>query len=302
VRANDGDGPVLVTGAGGGVGGIGRMVVERLVERGYPVRAMVHREDDRAEALRALGSQVVVGDLTVGPDVVDALRGCARMYFSMSVSDRYLEATTTVAAAARAHGGLRVLVNMSQMTVSQMDLQSVEESRQQRLHWLSEQVLDWSGLPVVTVRPTVFMENPLFQVALATIAEDGVMRLPFGTGRSSPVAARDVADVVATVLAEPDDHIGRRYELTGGASRDLTALADEFAAALGRPVRYESPPLAQWRETVLGQLNLPDHVRDHIATMARLHALNRYDRQSPDVERLLGRPPTTITEFLTHPR
>ncbi|MFF8726299.1 hypothetical protein ACF073_07375 [Streptomyces sp. NPDC015171] len=48
------------------------------------------------------------------------------------------------------------------MTVSQIRLTSAAESRQQRLHWLSEHVLDWSGVPVVHVGPTVFMENPLF--------------------------------------------------------------------------------------------------------------------------------------------
>jgi uncharacterized protein YbjT (DUF2867 family) len=56
--------PVLVTGAAGGVGAVGRSVVELLRDRDVPVRAFVHREDERAEALRATGAEVVVGDLT----------------------------------------------------------------------------------------------------------------------------------------------------------------------------------------------------------------------------------------------
>ncbi|MER7680710.1 hypothetical protein [Streptomyces sp. NPDC096934] len=43
-----------------------------------------------------------------------------------------------------------------------MTLTSTSESRQQRLHLLSEQILSWSGLPVVQIRPNIFMENPLF--------------------------------------------------------------------------------------------------------------------------------------------
>ena len=55
--------PILVTGAAGRVGGIGRTVAELLLKRGKAVRAMVRNEDQRAQALRDMGAQVVVGDL-----------------------------------------------------------------------------------------------------------------------------------------------------------------------------------------------------------------------------------------------
>ena len=58
------DGPILVTGAAGSIGGVGRTVVELLRQRDLPVRALVRRDDARAEALRATGAEVVVGDLT----------------------------------------------------------------------------------------------------------------------------------------------------------------------------------------------------------------------------------------------
>ena len=69
-------GPILVTGAAGRVGGVGRTVVETLRRRGLPVRALVRREDERADALRALGAEVVVGDLTRAEDVAHALAVC----------------------------------------------------------------------------------------------------------------------------------------------------------------------------------------------------------------------------------
>jgi uncharacterized protein YbjT (DUF2867 family) len=286
--------PILVTGAGGGVGGIGRRVVEQLRAQRVPVRALVRRDDDRAESLRAMGGvEVVVGDLTRAADVVAALDGCRRLYFGMSVSSDYLEATTTVAAAARAGGSVELLVNMSQMTVSQMDLTSMTESRQQRLHWLAEHVLNWSGLPVTHVRPTVFMENPLFgMLAVASIQRNGTIRLPFGHGRTSPVAARDVADVVTRVLIDPSPHVGRIYELTGAASRDMTAIAAEFSNALGRSVTYVDVPYEDWLAEELQVLGLSPHLLNHIATMARLHSQNRYDRATSDVAELLGRPPS----------
>jgi uncharacterized protein YbjT (DUF2867 family) len=292
--------PVLVTGVGGRVGGVGRKVLDRLRAQGVPVRALVHHDDERASALRALdGVDVMVGDLTRGADVVKALAGCPRAYFGMGVSPVYLEAATTVAAACREADDLDLLVSISQMTVSQMELTSNAESRQQRLHWLAEHVLNWSGAPVVHVRPTVFMENPLFAwVAVASIRHDDTIRLPFGSARTSPVAAEDVAEVVATLLLDPAPQIGRVYELTGAGSRDMNAIAAEFSAALGRTVTYVDVPYQEWLEQDLAKLNLPPHVLDHIATMARLHGENRYDRATDDIAELLGRPPLGFDSFI----
>ena len=63
------NGPILVTGAAGQLGAVGRTVTGLLLARGLPVRAMVRREDDRAAALRAAGAEVVVGDLLEPADV-----------------------------------------------------------------------------------------------------------------------------------------------------------------------------------------------------------------------------------------
>jgi uncharacterized protein YbjT (DUF2867 family) len=294
------DAPILVTGAGGDVGGVGRTIVESLRARNRPVRALAHHDDERADYLRALGADVVVGDLTNPADVARALNGAGRMFFSMSVSPSYLEAAATVASVARWTGTLDALVAISQMTVSQMSVVSTEESHQQRLHWLSEQVLNWSELPVVHVRPTTFMDNPLFTtLAARSIADDGTIRLPFGTGRTSPVAAEDVARVVTAILEDPRPHIGRVHELTGPRSQDMTEIAEEYARALGRPVTYVDVPLEDWVTGVLPQAGLPPHVEDHIATMARLHRQNRYDRSTRTVELITGRPAQTVEQFVT---
>jgi nucleoside-diphosphate-sugar epimerase len=65
--------PILVTGAAGKIGAVGRAVTGLLLERGLAVRAMVRREDDRAAALRAAGAEVVVGDPLEPADVYGSL-------------------------------------------------------------------------------------------------------------------------------------------------------------------------------------------------------------------------------------
>ena len=293
-------GLILVTGAGGGIGGVGGKVVALLRQRGLPVRAMAHHDDNRANALRALGADVVVGDLTRPADVGTALDSVQRMFFTMSLAPSYLEAVTTVATVARAVGDLDALVSMSQMTVSQMDALSMSESHHQRLHWLSEQVLNWSGLPVVHLRPTLFLDNPLFTtVAAHSIADSGTIRLPFGTGRTSPVTTGDVARVVATVLADPGPYIGGVLELTGPRSQDMNGVAEEYARALGRPVSYVDIPAETWAEQVLARAGLGPYVDEHLLTMARLHRENRYDRVTATVEDVTGQPAESVEGFIT---
>jgi uncharacterized protein YbjT (DUF2867 family) len=286
---------VLIAGAGG----VGRTVLEQLRAQGVPVRVMVRRDDDRAVELRALGAEVVLGDLTRPETVAAALQGVARMYFAMPVSPDHLLAATVVASVAREYGKLDALVGLSQMTVSQMTATSTEESNQQRLHWLAEQVLNWSGLPVVHVRPTAFLDNPLFTtLAARSIQDNGTIALPFGTGRTSPVAVDDVARVVATVLRDPAPHIGQIYELTGPRSVDMTELAADFSQALDRPVSYVDVPLDRWQAEGLSKMGLSPHIEQHIAVMARLHQENRYDRATGDVERVTGTPAQSIEAFV----
>jgi uncharacterized protein YbjT (DUF2867 family) len=103
------DSPILVTGAAGAIGAIGRNrnLTAMLLAKGHKVRALVRREDERADALRRLGAEVVQGDLTDLASMHRAIKGCARIYFGMSVSAVYLEATVNTAAVARHHGKRR---------------------------------------------------------------------------------------------------------------------------------------------------------------------------------------------------
>jgi uncharacterized protein YbjT (DUF2867 family) len=186
---------------------------------------------------------------------------------------------------------------MSQMTVSQMSIQNTTPSHQQRQHWLTEQVLSWSGLPVVTIRPTMFLES-LFPLTSASVRERGRIELPFGSGKTSPVAAADVARVIATVLADPRRHLGRIYELTGARSQDMHGVAREFADALNREVTYSDITPTDW-ERELKKQKVPEYLTNHLLTMGELHRAGRYDRMTDNVERVTGRPAMSVREFVS---
>jgi uncharacterized protein YbjT (DUF2867 family) len=286
----------LVTGAAGRIGGVGRMITELLLKQGRAVRAMVRTEDDRAQALRNMGAEVVVGDLLDVDSMHRAIAGCETMYFGMSVSDTYLAATVNAAAVAK-HHGVKAFINMSQMTLAQMSITETTPSPQHKLHWLAEQALNWSGLPVVHVRPTVLLEGFFLIFTPESVRESNQIRLPFGEGRTSPVAVEDVARVVAALLADPRPHIGKVYHLTGPQSENMHFFAQEYSKALGRTITFADFPVEAWRSGLL-ERGLPAHLVNHVTTMADLHRAGRYDRMSGDVHTLTGQRPLSVQEFV----
>jgi uncharacterized protein YbjT (DUF2867 family) len=290
------DTPILVTGAAGRVGGVGRTVTELLLTKGKPVRAMVRKEDERAQALRDLGAEVVAGDLLDLESMHRAIAGCDAMYFGMSVSDTYLAATVNVAAVAK-HHGVKAFINMSQMTLSQMSITETTTSPQHKLQWLAEQALNWSGLPVVRVRPTLFLEGLFLIFTSDSVRNLNQIRLPFGDRKTSPVAAEDVARVVAALLVNPQPHIGKIYHLTGPQSENMHFFAQEYSKALGSTITYQDIPVEPWRDGLL-QSAVPLHLVNHLVTMADLHRAGRYDRMSDDVLTLTGQAPRSLQEFV----
>src|SRR5262249_44772364 len=250
--------PILVTGAAGRVGAVGRTVTELLLKQGKAGRAMVRNEDERAQALRDMGAEVVVGNLLDLDSMHRAIDGVETMYFGMSVSPDYLAATVNAAAVAK-HHGVKAFVNMSQMTLAEMSITETTPSPQHKLHWLAEQALNWSGLPVVHVRPTVLLEGFFLILTPESVRNSNQIRLPFGDGRTSPVAVEDVARAISVLLANPQPHIGKIYHLTGPQSENLHFYSQEYSQALGRTITFQDIPLEPWRDALLAP-RLPAHL------------------------------------------
>ncbi|MGB6516319.1 MAG: NAD(P)H-binding protein, partial [Mycobacterium sp.] len=132
-------------------GKTGRETALSLLSRGLPVRAMVHRADARAEALRSRGAEIVVGNLADVDDVHRALHGVQRAYWAAPTTPGALEAAAAFAAVAEDEK-LEVVVAMSQWLAD-----PGHHSAQTRAAWLTDRVFEW--MPTVgsiTVNPGFF--------------------------------------------------------------------------------------------------------------------------------------------------
>jgi uncharacterized protein YbjT (DUF2867 family) len=188
--------------------------------------------------------------------------------------------------------GIRHLVKLSALGASDHSKSGIG-----RDHWAVEQAIQQTTIPWTILRPHAFMQNWLKDVA-ASVRTESTIYSPIGDGRVPFIDTRDIAAVAAEVLLHPDTHVGRKYVLTGGAAVGYTDLAAELTKATGRAIAYRPITMedARARLTRLGQ---PGELID--ATLA----IAAYQRDggptavvSPTVERLLGRPPRTIRDFV----
>jgi uncharacterized protein YbjT (DUF2867 family) len=285
---------VLVTGAAGGSQGrTGRRVTELLRERGVPVRAMVRTLDERADHLRSLGAEVVVGDFLDFASIQRAVDGISTVYFAYPVQDGLLDATAIMAVAAR-NVGVERLVDMV-MLVSTPDA----PTPRMRENYLSEQVFEWAGIGAAHVRATVFFEN-IRALASPTLAS-GVFMAPFGEPSTvlPLVAAEDVARVAATVLTATDVPAGSSYSLIGQLLT-VEEIVATLSHGLGREVEYQEVSDELWAQAAGQRINA--HAVAHLSKLwanLRTRPPEYAQYNGPDtIERLGGRPPKTFAEFV----
>ena len=290
--------PVLVTSAAGGrQGKTGRHVSEMLLARGIPVRAFVRQIDDRSERLRALGAEIVQGDFLDIRSVQRAAQGTSAVYFAYPVQDGLLDATASMALAAR-EAGISRLVNL-------VMLQSSPDAPTPRMrqNYLSEQVFEWAGIGVVHIRATVFYEN-LAAMVRQSLPAQGAVRLPWGSENTvlPLVAGEDVARVAAGLLVRPELKAGTAVRLIG-TTISLKEIIATFARELGRDVRYEEISDEEWRRDALAR-GYNTHAVEHLSSLWRAIRGAAIDPKDPRyavtdaIEEIGGMKPKTFATFV----
>jgi uncharacterized protein YbjT (DUF2867 family) len=157
-----------------------------------------------------------------------------------------------------------------------------------------EGALRASKIPHVIMRSNGFMQNLLRQRASI---EAGSLIEPSGAAATSRVDVSDLADVAVAVANGPFD--GRVLTLTGPMALTGDEMATALSTALGRPVRYISPPLAQFR-TALNERGLPAWQVDAYVEVQEAMLSGRAPHLAlvtSDIEAATGRPARSFAQF-----
>jgi NAD(P)H dehydrogenase (quinone) len=277
---------VLITGA---TGDTGRPATKESIALGLAVRAMVHRKDARSDALEALGAEIAIGDLLEINTVRAAMEGVDAAYFVWPVQPGLIHATVNFAQAAK-EAGVRTLINLSQRSANREST-----SNSCRDSFIAEQVLNWSGLPVIHLHPTYFLEWLLYPWQLPYL-QQGVLRMPVGKGRHSPIAADDQGRAIAALLKRPEEHIGTTIPLSGPVEMDHEQMATELSAALGRKIVFQDLPVDEYCASI-EKMGVPAYVVQHLSGAMRDYQDARMSGADNNVEKLTGRRSMTVAEF-----
>jgi uncharacterized protein YbjT (DUF2867 family) len=290
--------PVLVTSAAGGrQGKTGRHVSEMLLARGVGVRAFVHTIDERSERLRALGAEIFEGDFLDVRSVQRATEGVSAIYFAYPVQDGLMDATATMALAAR-EARVSRLVNL-------VMLQSSPDAPTPRMrqNYLSEQAFEWAGVGAAHIRATIFYENVAALVRQSLPAQ-GAIRLPWG-GENTVlplVAGEDVARVAVGLLTGPQPAAGSIVRMIG-ATMSLKEIVATFAKVLARNVHYQEISDEEWRREAASR-NYNPHAIEHLSSLWRAIRGAAIDPKDPNyavtdtIEKIGGARPKTFETFV----
>jgi uncharacterized protein YbjT (DUF2867 family) len=277
---------ILVTGA---TGRTGAAVVSELLEAGYPVRAMVRRDDARAAALRAKGVDIAVAEITDMERVLAAMRGVQRAYWLPPYDPAMLTGAAVFATAAR-EARLEAIVSLSQWLAS-----PAHPAFLTRQHWLADHL--FAMLPDVAltiVNPGFFADSPYLST-IGLVAHLGVMPWMFGESRTAPPSVNDISRVAVAALMNPERHAGRIYRPTGPTLLSGEDMAGVLSRVFARTVRLVPTPLWLFVKAAylygepLALLSCMEHyIAEHRRGAFAIGA------PTDDVVRVTGRPPESF--------
>ena len=218
---------ILVTGATGKTGGA---VVDELLRKGFPVRAVVRVRDARSDALARKGVETVVADMFDPDQLLDAIRGTQRAYYLPFIHPYVIQSAVAFADAAR-EAKLEAIVQMSQWLSHR-----AHPTIMTRQTWLIDRM--FAALPGIShtiFNPGLFADNFLRVIDFSALL--GIYPVLSGAGKAAPVSNEDMARTAVAILSAPERHAGMSYRPTGPellSGRDMAAV---IATVVGHAVR-----------------------------------------------------------------
>ncbi|MFG3494766.1 SDR family oxidoreductase [Streptomyces sp. NPDC047928] len=222
---------VAVVGATGFQGGA---VARLLAERKHRVRTLTRRPEGDRPPLP--GVSCASGDLADAHAVRGLFDGATHAAVVMPLvydPDRVRAYARNIAAAARDAGVRRLVYNANTRIPAGTTAVAAFETRR-----VTEEVLRDSGVPLVVLRPPVYLDNLFSPWNGPALVNEGVLAYPLPAGVPTAwISHRDLAEAVYAALTV-DGVDGRVLDIGGDRTLTGEELAASFARGLGRDVRY----------------------------------------------------------------
>jgi NADH dehydrogenase len=236
---------ILIVGASGR---LGTAVARRLLAAGQPVRAM-SRMPAKLGELRALGAEVVAGDLRDPESLAHACQGAEMVLAAAHAFDSKGDNIPL----AIDDAGNRQLIDAARAAgVQHFVLTSIMGARDDhpvdllRAKYRAEQHLRASGLSYTMLRPTAFMELWAALIGEPIVRQGKTMIFGRGTNPINFVSVEDVARFALIALADPRAR-NQIIEIGGPENLSLLRIAATFERVTGRTASKQHIPLPVMR-------------------------------------------------------
>jgi uncharacterized protein YbjT (DUF2867 family) len=276
---------VTVTGSSGT---IGTELVSLLSAAGAPTRAVV-RDARKARAVPHVAW--LQADLS-NPDLLEPALAGTRCLFLLTGNEPGFGGVQRGIVHAAEVLGVGHIVKASALGASDHSKSWIG-----REHWEVEQAIQRLGMRWTMLRPHAFMQNWLGDLA-ESVKTEGVIYSPIGDGRVPFIDARDIAAVAAEVLLHPEAHAGKKYVLTGGEAVGYADLAAALTTVTARAISYRPISMDEARARMVASGASTESVDAVLAIAAYQKEGGPTATVSPTVQRLLGRPPRSIRDFV----
>lgn len=271
----------------GSTGNIGNELVNLLSDAAASVRAVLRNFNHARQLPGVAWLQADVSDETL---LDPALAGTDRLFLLTGNRIGFSQTQINVIRAAE-RLGVKHVVKLSALGASPRTKSPLAQE-----HWMVEQALEESTMSWTILRPHVFMQNWLGEVA-ETVRSEGVIYAAIGEGRVPFIDARDIAAVAAESLLHPEKHSGQHYILTGGEAVGYDALASAISKAIDKPVVHNSLSMDEMRARMEKQGMEGKMIDSYLALAAYQKAGGPTERVSESVRKILGREARTIQDF-----
>jgi uncharacterized protein YbjT (DUF2867 family) len=273
-------GKVLVTGASGNTGS---GLVPALRSAGVDVRAFVH-DESKAQALKDMGVEVVVGDLDQPKTIEPAVAGVDKIYLLTWNGPTQAQQVENV---------INVAKRADNPHIVRHSMWGSEKSRIIQQGNQAEETVKSSGLPWTLLKPTFFMQNTM--MAAQTISSQGVIYWDVGDGKIGVIDVRDIVDVALAVLTG-SGHEGKSYILTGPQAISFHDVAATFSKVLGKDVKYVSVPGEAALYSML-TMGLPEWIARGYGELMAGFSEGFANRTTDNVATLTGHPARSFEQF-----
>ena len=284
---------VLVTGA---TGNFGKAVIDFLLAKGVDPQgiAALVRNMDRAGNLWDTGINLRVGSYEDQNSLLRAFQGIDRLLLvsGNEVSTRSAQHSNVVRAAVGSGVEHIFYTSFSRRDETQRSpLWRVAQSHLQTEKWLLE-----SGIGHTILKNNLYMDSiPAF--VGADVLRTGRIYFPAGKGKVSAGLRREYAEATANLLVSKG-HKNKTYDLTNAEAYGFDRVAAHISELSGREIKYVSPSLDEYTHTLI-EAGVPAEFVTISGNFAQAQAQGELDLVSGDLEKLLGRKPTSIKDFLT---